>query len=127
MFNSFTTIRTFSDHAGGNVGGPLNLGAFSDGDTLNLSMTYDLGTDTFDVEYGINGGAKTNLANYTGAGNSYGIITAVQMFKFGDNDGPATAALDNFNLSPIPEPTSAVLLGIGFSSLLLFRRRRAAE
>ena len=122
--NSFGNIRVFSGHAGGNVGGPTSIGGLADSDTLNLLLNYDLGSDTFDVSYGLNGGAMTNLATYTGAGNFYGNVTDVQVFKFGDNDGPATILLDNFNVTaPIPEPSSAALFAACFG-LAAFRRRR---
>ena len=80
-----------------------------------------LGTDTFDVEYGVNGGATTNLATYVGAGNFYTNFTDARMFKFGADAGPAAAALDNFNI--VPEPASTALCGIGALTLLLMRRR----
>ena len=122
VLNSFNDIRVFSNHASGNVGGPKSLTdeGFADGDTLNLSLSYNLGTDTFDVEYGLNGGATTNLANYTGAGDFYTNWTDVQMFKFGADGGNPSAALDNYNV--VPEPGSTALLVIGMFTLLLFRR-----
>ena len=123
VINSFNDLRVFSSAASGNVGGPIKLTdeGFVDGATLNLWLSYDLGTDTFDVEYGINGGTTSSLATYTGAGNFYTNFTDARMFKFGDNEGPALAALDNYSL--VPEPASIALLGIGMFTLLLFRRR----
>jgi hypothetical protein len=123
VLNSFNDIRVFSNHAQGNVGGPLSLTGegFADGETLNLSLSYSLGTDTFDVEYGFNGGATTNLATYTGAGDFYTNWTDVQMFKFGADGGNASAALDSYNI--VPEPATTALCGIGAVALLLLRRR----
>ena len=125
VLNSFGNIRVFSNHAGTNIGGPTAVTGFADADTLNLSLSYNQGTDTFDVRYGINGGPATDLATYTGAGNFYTNFTDARMFKFGSNDGPATASLDRFAISVIPEPSSAALVGVGVFSLLLVRRRKS--
>ena len=127
MIKSFNNIRVVSNNAGGNVGAPKPVGTFADGDALNLFLTNDLPTDTLDVVYGINGGPTTNLATYTGAGNFYTNFTDARMFKFGDNDGPATAALDSYYIVVpqfIPEPSSLMLAAFGLLSIARLDRRR---
>ncbi len=51
-----------------------------------------------------------------------GNLSEIQAFRVGLWDSEQTVTLSNFTVTPVPEPASLALLGLG--SLLTFRRRR---
>jgi hypothetical protein len=132
VFNNFSELRVYSSAAGGNVGDIPNLtssASYADGATLNLTMSYNQPSDTFQVLYGLNGGAQSVLGSYTGAGNFYTSWTDCRMDKWGNtNPNQAYGYLDSWDLqvAPVPEPTTLAFAGLaGLASLIALRRKQA--
>ena len=128
VLNSFGDMRLF--HAdgisGGNIQPNTNIG-YTDGDLLNLTTAYDLGTDTINVTYSLNGGGA--IPFYSGGGingtigDTVGNFVEVENFKWGASEGLPFVAIDEWNLVVVPEPTTAALVGLGSLSLFFLRRR----
>jgi hypothetical protein len=73
--------------------------------------------------------AAAFAAGTGGMENAYGISTVFSVATGNPNASPpgtpaALVGLQSFSLNPIPEPSTFVLAGLGFASLLLFRRRK---
>lgn len=132
VLNSFGNARLFHNNtvagAGGNLATNVPFTGLADGDTLSLSASYDQVTDEIDVSYSINGGTAATVYSGAGSGGSIGdVITnfvEVEVFQFngGAADDPVVA-IDSWNLTAIPEPSSAALLGLLSLSLMSLRRR----
>ena len=116
VFNSFGTLFHLDNSdpnnvLSGNLQPNTNIG-YTDGDTLNLSTVYDLGTDTIDVTYSLNGGSATPYYSGTGIGGSIGdLITSfveVEVFKWGNDPNQPTpqsvVSIDNWSLVPDSAP-----------------------
>lgn len=120
VLNSFGDMRLFHNNTvaavGGNIQPNTNLG-LSDGDLLNITTDYNQGTDQINVTYSVNGGSAIPYYSGTGSGGSIGdTITnfvEAQVFQFSSGATVAPiAAIDNWSLSVIPEPTSVALLAV---------------
>ena len=131
VLNSFGDMRLYhndSDGGAGNIQPNTNIG-MADGDILKLTTIYNPGTDTIDVSYTLNAGAAVSFYSGGGVdgpiGNLIGNFVEVEVFKWGTADLQAVpyAGIDEWNLTVVPEPTTAALLGIGSLSLLALRRR----
>ncbi len=128
VLNSFGNMRLFHNDgvSGGNIQPNTNLGIV-EGDVLRLKTVYDSGTDTINVTYSLNGGGDAPF--YSGGGingpigDTIGNFVEVELFKWGSVQNVPVIAIDSWNLNVIPEPASAVLLGIASLSLLGYRRR----
>jgi hypothetical protein len=131
VLNSFGNMRLYhndSDGGGGNIQANTNLG-ISEGDLLNITTNYNLGTDTIDVTYALNGGEPQSFYSGSGVDGSIGDTISnfveVEVFKWGAVPNTPTIAIDDWNLSStaIPEPSTSILLA-GFLGLAAVRRRR---
>jgi hypothetical protein len=125
VLNSFGDMRLYhndSDGGAGNIQPNTNIG-IADGDLLNLTVNYDLGTDTLDVTYSLNGG--TAISFYSGGGidgpvgNLLTNFVEVELFKWGAAVDVPIIAIDQWNLA-VPEPATLSLLLAGG----LFLRRK---
>ena len=136
VVNSFGNVRLYhndSDGGSGNVivnfaitNGVTGAG-IADGDTLGLAVDYDMGTDTINATYSLNGAAPISFYSGGGIDGPVGdLITnfvEVEMFKW--NDDPTDqgyVAIDQWDL--IPEPSMVALFGIGGLALMVSRRRK---
>jgi len=114
VLNSFGDLRLFhvdntdpNNVLSGNLQPNTDIG-YTDGDTLKITTDYDLGTDTIDVTYSLNGGSASPYYSGTGHGGSIGdLITSfveVELFKWGtDPNQPtpqAVVSIDNWSLVP---------------------------
>jgi len=102
--------------------------------SLNLTPTGDASQQQREGELllsdiGVSHGGSFNyVATYLNSGNAFrsdelhGHSTAL-----GGNIGQNPFTFDNYNtfITPVPEPTSVALLGLGVTSLLIFSRRKA--
>ena len=131
VLNSFGDMRMYhNDFSGGagNIQPNTNIGPVADGDVLDLKTVYDSGTDTINVTYEINGGGA--VAFYSGGGidgpigDTIGNFVEVEVFKWGAVVDEPFIGIDEWNLTVVPEPTTAALFGLGSLSLLALRRRR---
>ena len=113
VLNSFGDMRLFQ--TGGSLVSNTPIG-YTDGDDLELSVSYFPGTDTMDVTYAINGAPAVLFYSGTGNGGSLGnVITnfvEVELFKFGSAAPQQVASIDEWNLIAIPEPSCAILLTV---------------
>ncbi len=90
--------------------------------TLGVYL-YDRGTDGTAARSLVQSVSATSVA----IGNSgFSNPTFYTSFGGGNNSGSPIAAFDNFSVTAIPEPSSALLLGLGLASLAYIRRRRKA-
>lgn len=115
------------------VGATNNLytsaaGAYAAGSTFNLKLVLDTSVAawTLDAFVGatqldLNGGAAGNTFAFT---TNPTTLNGVGFGTYGNQAGVGDATVDNFQLSVVPEPSSALLLGIGATVLGLIRRRR---
>jgi len=131
--NSFGDMRLFHNDfngGGGSIQPNTNIG-IAEGDVLQLTTAYDVGTDTIDVTYSLNGGGAVSF--YSGGGidgpigNTIGDSVEAEVFKWGAVADVPYVAIDEWNLEivpePIPEPATMSLLALG--GLLALRRRRS--
>jgi hypothetical protein len=118
-----TTIGTLSD-----TGTPIPVGP--------PATVFDFSVPSFplaaNTRYWIQLGSTNESAAFwtwsfdTPAGiNIPGQLFANQSGVFPDSDGPYMMLVNAF--SAIPEPSSAVLLGVGLGGIILFRRRRKPQ
>lgn len=135
--SSLTQVAFYAVTAGGNNG----PGYFYDG-TVTTPAT---GTATFEVVGWSTGGSQTTYTTWAsvlaagGAGLNYW-TSSPNLVEFTQGQGnpggtPATPAValsggtgsgwnGNLVLTPVPEPTTIALGGIGAAALLLFRRKK---
>lgn len=130
VLNSFGDMRLYhndSDGGGGNIQPNTNIG-IADGDVLGLTVDYNAGSDTLDVTYSLNGGAA--MPFYSGGGVDGPVddlisnFVEVEVFKWGEAIEEPYAAIDEWNLEVIPEPSMIALFGIGGLALMVSRRRK---
>mgnify|MGYP001183995938 CR=1 FL=1 len=132
VLNSFGDMRLFHndfDGGGGNIQPNTNIG-ISEVALLNLTTNYDIGTDTINVTYALNGGAPQLFYSGGGVdgpiGDTVSNFVEVELFKWGAVPDTPTIAIDGWNLSSaavIPEPSTSILLA-AFLGLAAVRRRR---
>lgn len=80
------------------------------------ATTFQMGFNTSSV----NGGADTILTTYTFV-NSANVGNAIGFYTDMRANG-SIGTFDNLTISPIPEPSAMAICGLGFASLLAFKR-----
>lgn len=100
---------------GGNTG---NLGGVNTFDGVFITHTAQ---DSFDLGF-INGGVFTTERSFTADGGNSASVIGLYTDIRGNGD---LGTFDNFRIiSPVPEPMSAALAGLGLIFVSVFRRRR---
>ena len=106
VLNSFGNMRLWhNDFSGGadNIKPYTSIG-YDDGDHLKLTMAYDMGTDTVEYSYSLNGGVSVPFYSGGGLHGPIGdIITGfveAQLFKWGNAPSQATAAIERWSVVP---------------------------
>ena len=105
-----------SNTSAGNIGGATGLTGFSSGSLTAFAVVVD-GTDLASAEnyFLVSGGAE-KTATFTSA-------TGVKMLAWGDQTSITQASGGWSPASPVPEPTSGLLMLIGMAGLALRRKR----
>jgi len=111
-----------SANAGSWLGGGRTLVGFNGGETVNLMI----------VVWDINQAADGRIAA-GGVGTTYnGLYGSSGVFSYTVPTGnpapsaflPANQPAFSLNYTPVPEPTTMVLAGLGAAALMIFRRRK---
>jgi len=105
VFNSFKDLRAYSSQLQDNLAPPVHVGAFSDGDTLDLQFTYRVSSGSVEVRYAVDGGPLQLLASGSGISGEFVEDSDLVLFKWDNN--PATLPrmnLDRCTVTPIVEP-----------------------
>ncbi|NMC82647.1 MAG: PEP-CTERM sorting domain-containing protein [Armatimonadetes bacterium] len=128
------TIRFFRD---GNS--PFNngsagtlVGTAVNGDSgLNVSSDAAPVWGHFKMDYAVNAGVPqmtVTVGNFSATSAfdaAHALPSSVEVaFRIYDLSGDGSAKLDNFQITSVPEPTSAALIGLGLAAALLNYRRR---
>jgi hypothetical protein len=104
VLNSFQNIRVHSAQLGGNIA-QTSLSSLSDGDRLDLQLSFLDVDGSVDVKVAINGGPWVDLASATGIVGDLDGNSDIVFFKFGNN--PTTLPqmrLDRYEVRAIVGP-----------------------
>jgi hypothetical protein len=93
------------------------------GQTIGVSMTWTFVAGPANDTFSLSTDGSSYISGYTWTGNAEPAtqITAVNLRQGGTGTAP-TITVDNLEVNAIPEPSSALLAGLG--GLVLLRRRR---
>ncbi len=115
--------QDFATTAGQRYTITFDRGVWGNGSTKTNSIRVEVGNlDTIDVATATDPGMNwvTNSHDFIAAGTSTNL-----KFTFESQDSGGLAGLDNIRITaaPVPEPSSAALLGLGGLALILRRRK----
>jgi hypothetical protein len=102
-------------------------GAVFDFSALDVGSKGGVGGATFDITGFLSGGGTVvasivNVSSFQNVVLGWTSLTKVEFQYIGGDFG----AIDNLNLSPVPEPTAALAFGVGLLVVCRALRRRAA-
>ena len=128
VINSGGNMRLW--HAGDNVANgnlvPNTALGMSDGDSLTIVQNYNVGTDTMDISFAVNGGAPVAFHSGGGLGvggaigNVIGNFIEAELYKYGTAETNPVIGIDEWSV--IPEPATLGLLGMSAFGIYLVRR-----
>lgn len=138
-------FSTQSNYFGGDAWATARLFSSNGQNHQQMTLNDQEGNNFFTATFGLNTGIHVV---YTFGATSYSVtassivnpvdtmtdsrnyrsgftVSDIQSFRVGLWDSEQTATLANFTVTPVPEPASMALFGLGCAGLFLIRRRQA--